>query len=198
MHKILAVAGLLQFVAVNLVTAIPLSRPCLGCLPDATIKERASTNSTVHLPLSFTSLKAAVPSNPGYSQYDIPRSPLSLELQVRNSLHREPISYCLTSAAAWVAAAVKTAQVPSAGFPWKDNAGAKLFIKPFKDALTWQDVADVIRGLKVWELGDAERPPVMMEASFAIKETATGERVGSGFLVKYQAPPLPPSVATVS
>ena len=179
---------------VRTVAAIPRRLPCVDCSSNSTSGKGGFADSMHYFALDFNKSSSTCPSNPAYSQFDIPNSPLALGLSIRHGLKAEAIELCLQSAAAWLNAQPKTATMTGPGFSWKDVAGAEFYIAHADGTLIWQDVVDVVRGLKIWELGSAMRRPVEKEVSYSVIKKLSGTAIGQGYLVRYEHPPPPPDV----
>ncbi|KAL9105055.1 MAG: hypothetical protein Q9163_000068 [Psora crenata] len=196
MHRVIAVLISLCLFWLPAVTAIPIDLPCKDCLSGTEIGHSNATSNVFPYTGSLTSAWSGSFPNPAYSVFNIPNSPLSLELTVGNPLRPEAIRICLDSAAVWVNGQTQSASMSWPDFDWKDIAGAELYIVPARTPLIWQNVADVVRGLKLYELGSHTHRGVQMEASFDIIIDATGQLIGQGYLVRYEHAPAPPSVDT--
>ena len=194
MDKSFALIAYLPLLLARLVVGIPIDIPRTDFSSNKTIGKDDLPILINRLPLNLTGSPSTCPSNPTYGQFDIPNSPLSLDLELRDALKAEAIDFCLTAAAAWIEGQTKSATMKEPNLDWKDVAGAEFYIAPTSAPLTWQNVADVVRGLKSYQLGSVTQKPVNMEASFTVVTKSGNEMIGQGYLVKYERPPLPPSV----
>ncbi|KAL9131264.1 MAG: hypothetical protein Q9217_000751 [Psora testacea] len=192
MDKISATILCLCLLSLMAVTALPIEFPCPDCPAKFRTGHSNTTSSTASTPLNLIDSSSSCPSNPAYSRFDIPNSPLVLELTVRNQLKPEAIRLCLESAEEWLNGQTKSAAMTGPHFDWKDAAGAEVYVASARTRLIWQNVADVVRGLKLYELGSSLHRPVQMEVSFSVTVKSSGHEIGHGHLVRYDQPPAPP------
>ncbi|KAL2051895.1 hypothetical protein ABVK25_007810 [Lepraria finkii] len=156
--------------------------------------EQKSSVITQPLPLlppnhiTNVSTTALPTSNPVYEEYPIPNTSLTLHLTLRLPLNRIAMEACLLSASVWVGAQFpQSASIPKRDFEWKDHTGAMFNINSLSKRLTWEDVGNVLRGLKM-DLYDQGR---YFTAAFTVEERTTGMIIGAGSLEGY-VPPKPP------
>ena len=145
------------------------------------------------LPKNTTIITIPTPSNPEYEEYPIPNSSLTLHLTLHLSLNRVAMEACLLSASVWIQAQYpQSAGMLTRDFEWKDRTGALFYINSLSKRLAWEDVGNVLRGLKL-DLWDQGR---YLNVAFTVEERTTKTIIGVGRLEEY-VPPKPTSTGTV-
>ncbi|KAL2045180.1 hypothetical protein N7G274_002261 [Stereocaulon virgatum] len=146
-----------------------------------------------HLPNNTTLTTISTPSNPEYEEYPIPNSSLTLRLTLHLPLDRVAMKACLLSASVWVQAQYpQSAGMLTRDFEWKDATGALFYISSLSRRLAWEDVGNVLRGLKL-DLVDQKR---YLNVAFTVEERTTKTLIGVGRLEEYVTP-KPTSTGTV-
>ena len=154
-----------------------------------------STSISQVFPLNFSSNNTSVVLLPTavYEEYKIPNTHLTLHLTLLGTLGRDAMEACLTSLTSWLSAMRQSANMPTRDFHWKDPAGAAFFIESLSKRLTWQNVSDVLQGLR----GDLYNEKRYFQSIFSVEDQQTGQFIGQGHLWEYN-PPLPTGVAAIS